>query len=533
MVGPLWSASRHLPPFRIRFGPIDCQRAQRVEFKNDKWSYRYFVIEFPAHSPLDLSSVVLRSSISRTKFVAGHLAEEVYNTLREKGGLILHHSLQDAKLYRKADFYYPLGPDPIPFDGEPSPEIQNAPPAVESNPAMSSSGNQSKPPVYVFRYPAHHSCCRSGGLELPHPDSLDCEGDKLRDQSALKRPGVQPQPEVINTSPHIATTPQVVEEEGEGQKEPELSPAAEKEVEVQKELDASSTMENEAGEQKSAEALLETERETELQRESGEGWAGFSRGLNSLQASHWTIQANLEKMRESVQGPAIPQACLLALNALHFMEQAQQSVLTLTEEYLGGASGNYRAVMLLKEKEFAARALQQKVDSLEQQVQIATYQRGTQDLEAQFDRLRAQISILESRALSSKDKVGSLKAELVERESRIAELESSYLKELMMKHMEAKWLTLEKLGKERQAASKLRSRMGELEKAIATHQEKVATMTARAEALYEEGKFDMQHCIYEAIQSGLPAHRSLDDFISHYGLPLPLPPPDSHADPRP
>ncbi|VFQ73323.1 unnamed protein product [Cuscuta campestris] len=116
---------------------------ERVEFKNDKWSQRYSVIEFPAHSPLDLPGVVLRRSISRTKFAAAHLAEEVYSALREKEGLISHHSLQDAKLYKKAGFYYPLGPDPVPFEGEPSPERSKAPPAAESNPAMSSSGNQS------------------------------------------------------------------------------------------------------------------------------------------------------------------------------------------------------------------------------------------------------------------------------------------------------------------------------------------------------------------------------------------------------
>ncbi|VFQ90251.1 unnamed protein product [Cuscuta campestris] len=143
-----------------------------------------------------------------------------------------------------------------------------------------------------------------------------------------------------------------------------------------------------------------------------------------------------------------------------------------------------------------------KVKSLQEQ--IAAYQRGTQDLETQFDKLREQISILESKASASEDKE--------------AKREGAHLKDLMLKHMEAKRLTLEKLGKERQTVSELWSRMGELEKAIAAHQEEVATLTARAEALYEEGKFDMQHCIYEAVQSGLPAHRSLDDFISHYGV---------------
>ncbi|VFQ96815.1 unnamed protein product [Cuscuta campestris] len=117
---------------------------EKVEFKHEKWSLRYFVIEFPAHSPLDLPGVVLRRSISRTKFAAAGLAEGVYNALREKEGLISHHSLQDARLYKKAGFYYPLGPDPFPFEGVPSPEKPKAPSATESNPAMRSPGNQSQ-----------------------------------------------------------------------------------------------------------------------------------------------------------------------------------------------------------------------------------------------------------------------------------------------------------------------------------------------------------------------------------------------------
>ncbi|VFQ71090.1 unnamed protein product [Cuscuta campestris] len=568
---------------------------ERVEFKNEKWSLRYFVIEFPAHSPLDLPGVVLRRSISQTKFTAAELAEEVYNALREKEGLISHHSLQDAQLYKKVGFYFPLGPEPIPFEGESSPERSKAPPAAESNPAMSSPGNQSqgnstslaicKPAAALEAIPISAipglrrptpsqkrpregvtdddflpkknkgdgtsvspsplstssgtqnttSVAAPGGLELPNPESLDHEADELPDQAPLKKPAVQPQPDVNNTSPQVASAPQELEEEVEEQKEPESSHAAEKEIEIQKVSDAPSTAEKEAAEQKDA--------------------------------SHWTIQGNLEKMMESVQEPTIPQARpdLFALTALHFMEQAQQSLLTLTEESLGGASGNYRAVMLLKKNELAARALQQKIDSLEQQVQvlqeesarlkadgstelaaerskvkslqeqITSYQRGTQDLEMQFDRLRAQIFILESRASTSEDKVESLKAELVERESRISDLENSLqeakhegsrLNELALKQMEARRLTLEKLGEERQTTSELRSKMGELEKAIAAHQEEVAGLTARAEALYEEGKFDKQHCIYEAV-------RSLDDFLSHYGLPLPLSPPDSRADPGP
>ncbi|VFQ94346.1 unnamed protein product [Cuscuta campestris] len=188
-------------------------------------------------------------------------------------------------------------------------------------------------------------------------------------------------------------------------------------------------------------------------------------------------------MRESVQGPATPQSRpdLLALNALHLMEQ--QSFLTLTEEYLGGASGNFWVVVLLRERELAARALQQEVDSLEQQVQIlqgesarlqadsstelaaerskvhslqdqiVNYQKETQDLEVQFVRFRAQISMLESRASASEGQVGSLKAELAERESRISALEdslqdakreSSRYNEFALKQMEARRLDLEK-----------------------------------------------------------------------------------------
>ncbi|VFQ96816.1 unnamed protein product [Cuscuta campestris] len=328
---------------------------------------------------------------------------------------------------------------------------------------------------------------------------------------------------------------------------------AEKEVEVQTETEIPSSKENEVVEQRDTEAPPEMEKETEKQPEPEgqcstatlpapnipiqrkftpqtypaftEGWAGFSRGLRSLQASHWTIQGNLEKMRESVQGPTIPQARrdLLALNALHFMEQVLQE-----ENARLKADGS---------TELAAE--RSKVKSLHEQ--IATYQRGTQDLEAQFDSLQAQISILESRASASEGKVGSLEAELVEKESWISELENSLreakhegsrLNELALKEMEARRLTLEKLKEERQTASELRSKKDELEKAIAAHQEEVAGLTARAAALYEEGKFDMQHCIYEAVWSGLPAHRSLDDFISHYGLPFPLPPTDSRVDPR-
>ncbi|VFQ92736.1 unnamed protein product [Cuscuta campestris] len=517
-------------------------------------------------------------------------------------GLISHHSLQDAQLYKKAGFYYPLGPDPFPFEGVPSPEGSKAPSAAESNPAMSSTGNQPqgdstalaicKPVAALEAVPIS----AIPGLRRPIPSQKRPREGVTDDDFLPKKhrgDGTSVSPSPLSTfsgtqnttstaapgasarckqfPPSNCICPQELEIEVEEQEEPESSSAAEVEIEIQKVPDAPSTAEKEGAEQNDAEVPPEVRRETETQQNQEEqrdpeerrpatapsavslpiwrkftpqtypvfteGWASFSHGLRSLQASHWTIQTNLEKMRESVQEPAIPQARpdLLSLNALHFMEQAQQSLLTLTEEYLGGASGDYRAVVLLKEKELAARALQQKE-------QIAAYQRGTQDLEAQFDRLRAQISTLESRASASKDKVGNLEAGLVEKESRISELEnslqeakheSSRFNEFALKQMEARRLILEKLKEERQTASELRLRMDELEKTTAAHQEEVATLTARAEALYEEGKFDMQQCIYEAVQSGLPENRSLDDFISYYGLPLPLSPPASCADPGP
>ncbi|VFQ72065.1 unnamed protein product [Cuscuta campestris] len=582
---------------------------EKVELKIDRWSLKYFVIEFPAHSPIDLPGVVLRRSISRTKFATADLAEGVYNALREKEGLISHHSLQDAKLYKKAGFYYPLGPDPIPFEGVPSPERSKAPPVAESTPAASSSRDQpqgnstaltiyktattlevtpisaipglrrpipsqkrpregvtdddflpkknrgdsisvSPSPLSTSSGPQNASSAAtlgSLGLELPNPKSLDHEADELPGQASLTKPAVQPQLDTNDPLPQTASAPLELEEEAEGQQEPESSPAVEKEVEVQTETEIPSPKEDEVGEQRDAEAPSEMERETEKRPEPEgqcstaslpapnipirrkftpltypvftEGWESFSRGLRSLQASHWTIQANLGRMRESVQEPTAPQARpdLLALNALHLMEQAQQSLLTLTEEYLGGASGNFRAVVLLRERDLAARALQQKVNSLEQQVrvlqeenarlkvdgsmelaaerskaqslqeQIANFQKETQDLEVQFDRFRAQISILESRVSASEGQVGSLKAELAERESRISELEnslqdakheSSRYNELALKQMEARRLDLEKLKGERQAASELRSKVDEQEKMIAAHQEEVATLIA-------------------------------------------------------
>ncbi|VFQ90736.1 unnamed protein product [Cuscuta campestris] len=116
----------------------------RVESKIDKWARRYFVIEFPVHSPIDLPGIVRRSSLSRTPFAAIPQAEAALNALGVEGGLISHHSLQDARLYKKADFYYPLGLDPIPFEGVSSPERSKASPVVESYPAGNSFGNQAQ-----------------------------------------------------------------------------------------------------------------------------------------------------------------------------------------------------------------------------------------------------------------------------------------------------------------------------------------------------------------------------------------------------
>ncbi|VFQ81978.1 unnamed protein product [Cuscuta campestris] len=319
----------------------------------------------------------------------------------------------------------------------------------------------------------------SGELELPNPGSLDCEADKSPDQAPPRRPARRSQPVVENTSPPTAAASQGMEKEVGGQKEPE--------------------------EQHSA---------------------------------------------------ATPPTFNLPIRC-RFTPQT----------YLVFKEG-WAAMEVLKDKELAARALQQKVGSLEQQVQtlqkenarlkadasakllaersrvkslqeqIATYQGSTQDLEAQFDKLRGQISCLESKVSALEGKEGSLKAELVERESRISKLEKSlyeakqegaHFSEVMLKHMGLKREALQKLEKERKIANELRLNVGELEKTVASHQGEVAALTARAEALYEEGKFDMQFCIYEAIRSGLPAHRTLNDFITYYGLPLPLPPPDSRA----
>ncbi|VFQ65967.1 unnamed protein product [Cuscuta campestris] len=303
---------------------------EKVEFKHEKWSLRYFVIEFPAHSPLNLPGVALRRSISRTKFAAAELGEGVYNALREKEGLISHPSLQDAQLYKKAGFYHPLGPDPFPFEGVPSPERSKAPSAAESNPAMSSPGNQSrgnstalairKPTVALEAVPISAipglrrpipsqkrpregvtdddflpkkrrgdgtsvspsplstssgtqnttSAAAPGGLELPNPESLDNEADELPDQAPLKISAVQPQPDANNSLPQTASAPQELEEKVEGQEEPESSPATEKEIGIQKVPDAPSTAEKEAAEQKDAEVPPEMRRETETQQNQEE-----------------------------------------------------------------------------------------------------------------------------------------------------------------------------------------------------------------------------------------------------------------------
>ncbi|VFQ83174.1 unnamed protein product [Cuscuta campestris] len=417
-------------PFYTLYPHSHAPTFERVEFKNDKWSQRYFVIEFPAQSPLDLPGVVLRSSISRTKFATAHSAEEVYNVLRDKGGLIPHHSLQDAR--------------------------SKSPPAVESGPAGCSSGVQTlgnftalairKPTVALEAVPIS----AIPGLRRPTPsqkrpregvtdDDFLPKKNELPDQAPLKKPAVQPQPEVNNTSPQIATAPQEVEEEVEGQKEPKISSATE-EVDVQTEAETPPSKENEVEEQRDTGAPPKREREPEKQSEP-EGQCSTA----TPPALNVPIR---QKMKESLKEPTIPQARpdLLALNALYSMEQALQ------EE-------NAR---LKKNGSMELAAERSKVKSLQEQ--IAAYQRGTQDLEMQFDRLRAQISTLESKASASEDKVGSLKAELVERESRISELESSLqeakyegsrLNELALKHMEARLVTLEKLGKERQTASEL------------------------------------------------------------------------------
>ncbi|VFQ86056.1 unnamed protein product [Cuscuta campestris] len=552
---------------------------EKVELKIDKWSLKYFVIEFPAHSPLDLpeSNPAASSSGDRPQGGSTTLVVRNPDAALNVAPISAIPGLRRPTLCQKRPREGLSDDDFLPK------KTKGAGTSVSPSPLSNSSGSQNS---------SSAATPGSLGLELPNPGSLDQKADEHPGQASLTKLAVQPQPDANNSPPQTVSAPLEPEEKAEGQKEPESSLAAEDEVEVLLEAEISHPEDNEAGEQRDAKASPEVRKETEAQQTQeeqrepeerhptspppavnlpirrkftprtysafAEGWEGFSRGLRSLQASHWTIQGYLERMQGLVQERIIPQARpdLLALNALHLMEQAQQSLLTLTEEYLGGASGNFRAVMLLRERELAARALQQKVDSLEQQVQIlqgenarlqedgstelaaerskvqslqdqiANYHKETQDLEVQFGRFQAQISLLESRVSASEDQVGSLKAELVERESRISELENSLqeakyegsrLNELSLKHMEARRLDLEKLKGERQAASELRAKVDEQEKMIAAHQEEVATLIARAKALYEEGQFDMQQCIYGAVQSGLPENRTLDEFISYYG----------------
>ncbi|VFQ93969.1 unnamed protein product [Cuscuta campestris] len=428
---------------------------------------------------------------------------------------------KDSGLYKKADFYYPLGPDPIPFEGVSSPGRSKASPTMGSPPVEDPSGDEAQggsttlvvctPSVALDAVPisaipglrrpmpsqkqpqegitdddflpkkskgdstlaspipltassgtqAATIVVASVELELPNLDSLDREADKSPDQAPLQKPPGQSQP-VENISLPTAAAPQGMEKEVGEQKEPAGQRSAATPPTINLPIRCKFTPQSYP--------IFK------------EGWAGFSRGLNSLKASHSTIQVNLEKIRGSVQDPIISQARLdlFALDVLHSMEQAQ------------------------------------------------------------FDKLRGQISCLESKVSTLEGKEGSLKAELVERESRISELENSlhgakqegaHFSELMLKHMGLKREALQKLEKEKKTANELRLKVGELEKIAASHQGEVAALTTSAEALYEEGKFDMQFCIYEAIYSGLPAHRTLDDFITYYGLPLPLPPPDSRSNP--
>ncbi|VFQ79941.1 unnamed protein product [Cuscuta campestris] len=519
---------------------------EKVEAKIDRWARRYFVIEFPAHSPLDLPSIVRHSSLSRTPFATAAEAERAYNALREEGGLISHHSLQDASrnssrnqaqgdatalaICKPAAALDVVPISAIPGLRKPTPSQKRPQEGVTDNDFLPKKsrgdGTPASPSPLTASSGTHNAThvAASGGLELPNPDSLDHEANKSPDQAPLQRPTERPQSSVENTSPPIAAASQGLKKEVGGRRNRKLPQR------WGKRLEDSRNRRNSVPPQYPRPSISPS-------------------GANSR---HKPILSSRKAGQISLV--------------------AQQSLLTLTEEYLGGAWGNYRAMVVLKDKELAAKAIQQKVDSLGQQVQalqeenarlkadasaelmdersrvkslqeqIATYQGSTHDLETQFDKLWAQISSLESKVSTLEGKEGSLKAELVERESRISELENSlqgakqegaHFSELMLKHMGLKRVALEKLKKERKTTNEFRSKVGELEKTMASHQEEVAALTARAKALYEEGKFDMQFCIYKAIRSGLPDHRSLDDFISYYDLPLPLPPPDSRANPGP
>ncbi|VFQ85725.1 unnamed protein product [Cuscuta campestris] len=206
---------------------------EKVEFKYEKWSLRYFVIEFPAHSPLDLPGVVLRRSISRTKFAAAELAEGVFNALREK-------------------------------EGVPSPERSKSPSAAESNPAMSSTGNQPqgdstalvicKPVAALEAVPIS----AIPGLRRPSHPRNNLGKELLTMISFPISIGVM----ALLFHPAPCQLLLKLEEEVEGQEEPESSPTAEKEIGIQKVPDAPSTAEKEAEEQKDAEVLPEMRRET-------------------------------------------------------------------------------------------------------------------------------------------------------------------------------------------------------------------------------------------------------------------------------
>ncbi|VFQ73598.1 unnamed protein product [Cuscuta campestris] len=498
---------------------------EKVELKIDKWSLKYFVIEFPVHSPIDLPGVVLRRSISRTRFAAAGSAEGVYNALKGKEGLSPHHSLQEANLYKKAGFYYPLGPDPIPFEEVPSPERLATTPAAESTPAGSSSRVQSQghSTTMVVRNPVASldvvPLSAIPGLRRPTPSQKRPREGVTDDDFLPKRNrgdniSVSPSPLSTSSGPQnssSAATPgslglevpnpgsldwevdeHPAEDEAEVLLETEISHPEENEVQQTQEEQREPDERHPATAPPTVNLPIRSKFTPRTYSAFAEGWEGFSRGLRSLQASHWIIQGNLERMQGSVQEPKTPQARpdLLALNALHLVEQILQG-----ENARLQADGSTELV-----------AERSKVQSL--QDQIANSQRETQDLEMQFERFRAQVSSLESRASASENQVGSLKAELAEKESRISTLEeslqdakreSSRYNEFALKQMEARRLVLEQLKGERQAASELREKVDGQEKTIAAHQEEVATLIARAQALYEEGQFDMQQCIYGAV----------------------------------
>ncbi|VFQ73253.1 unnamed protein product [Cuscuta campestris] len=148
-----------------------------------------------------------------------------------------------------------------------------------------------------------------------------------------------------------------------------------------------------------------------------------------------------------------------------------------------------------------------------------------------------------------KTKGGSLKAELVERESRISGLEISlhnakqegaHFSDLVVKQMGAKRLALQKLEKEKQTTRELQSRVGEPEKTISSHQEEMAAMTARAEALYEEGKVvfidltisdsssDSSSLAFPSLEALTPELSSGPSIASEQSVTSPLPREENH-----